>query len=243
MLELTIRFYEELNDFLPRDRRKREFRVELRQPSSVKDLIESLGVPHVEVDLILVDGRSVGFDHLIEGGERISVYPVFESIDITEVQHLRPRPLRKPRFVLDVHLGWLARRLRLLGFDCLYEREADDRRLAELSSRQDRILLTRDRGLLKRKQVTRGYCVRSTDPAEQIPELMDRLELRRWVRPFGRCPVCNGELDEVPAEQVAGEVPPESYRHFDRFWRCRDCQQVYWKGSHVEEIEEWLEGL
>ena len=237
---LTIRFYEELNDFLLPDKRKREFTVPLHNRRSIKDLIESLGVPHVEVDLILVDGHSVGFDHLVHDGERISVYPVFESLDITGVQHLRPRPLRRPRFVLDVHLGWLARRLRLLGFDCLYERDMGDDDLARLSSEQNRILLTRDRGLLKRNFVTRGYCVRSTDPAEQLRELLERLDLNRWIEPFGRCSLCNGTLHEVPTEDVAGDVPPKSFQHFDRFWRCSDCHQVYWRGSHVKDIEKWM---
>jgi len=243
MSEVTIRFYEELNDFLPPKKRKREFTARLHQPRSVKDLIESLGVPHVEVDLILIDGQSVGFDHLVQGGERISVYPVFESLDIGDVQRLRPRPLRQPRFALDVHLGWLARRLRLLGFDCLYERDADDRDLAEWSEREDRILLTRDRELLKRKRVTRGYWVRATDPTRQVPELMERLDLSRWVRPFGRCPLCNAPLAEVSRESVEVEVPAESYARFERFWRCPDCCQVYWRGSHVEELEEWMRSL
>jgi uncharacterized protein with PIN domain len=243
MTRITMRFYEELNDFLPPERRKREFVVSLDHRTSVKDLIESMGVPHVEVDLILVDGRSVGFDHLANQARRISVYPVFESLDIAAVQHLRPSPLRNPRFVLDVHLGWLARRLRLLGFDCLYEKQADDHRLADLSSAENRILLTRDRELLKRRVVERGYWVRTTDPGRQIPEVLDRLDLREMVRPFGRCPRCNGELNEVAADEVSDLVPPESFARFDRFWRCQDCGQPYWRGSHVEALEEWMRGL
>jgi uncharacterized protein with PIN domain len=240
---ITMRFYEELNDFLPEERRKRDFQVSIECRTSVKDLIESLGVPHVEVDLILVDGQSVDFGHVVDRARRISVYPVFESLDVTEVQHLRPRPLRDPRFVLDVHLGWLARRLRLLGFDCLYEKYADDDRLARLSSGEDRILLTRDRELLKRRVVTRGYWVRSTDPWKQVPEVLDRLDLRRSIRPFGRCPTCNGRLHEVAAQEVVELVPPESFARFHRFWRCGDCGQVYWRGSHVEILEEWIRDL
>lgn len=243
MKEVTLRFYEELNDFLPPERRKRDFVVRLDHRTSVKDLIESLGVPHVEIDLILVDGRSVGFGHIVEDGQRISVYPVFESLDVTDAQHLRPRPLRDPRFVLDVHLGWLARRLRMLGFDCLYEKNADDDHLAEVSARQHRILLTRDRGLLKRSIVTHGYCVRATDPESQVPEVLDRLDLRRWIRPFGRCPLCNGVLEKVAAEEVEGEVPKESFERFDEFWRCPDCGQPYWRGSHVDVLEDWMREL
>lgn len=243
MPRITLRFYEELNDFLPPGRRKRDFTVELERRASVKDLIESLGVPHVEVDLILVDGRSVGFGHLLDRPARVSVYPMFESIDVGEVQRLRPRPLRRTRFVLDVHLGWLARRLRLLGFDCLYEKDADDERLAALSAEDDRTLLTRDKELLKRNRVSRGYWVRSTDPQRQVPEVLDRLDLREAIRPFGRCPRCNSVLEEADPASVAEAVPPESYARFDRFRRCPGCGQVYWRGRHVEEIEAWIRTL
>lgn len=243
MPQITLRFYEELNDFLPVERRKQDFTVPLEYRTSVKDLIESLGVPHVEVDLILVDGESVGFAHIVDRAQRIAVYPVFESLDIGDVQHLRPRPLRVPRFVLDVHLGWLARRLRMLGFDCLYEKDADDDRLARSSATDGRTLLTRDRELLKRKAVKRGYWVRATDPAEQVPEVLERLDLHRAIRPFGRCPRCNGLLEEVDAPEVEDRVPPESFAAFDRFWRCADCGQPYWRGSHVEILEEWMRRL
>jgi uncharacterized protein with PIN domain len=243
VLQVTLRFYEELNDFLPEERRKRDFTVQLESRTSVKDLIESLGVPHVEVDLILADGESVGFGHIVEQTQRIAVYPVFESLDIGEVQHLRPRPLRVPRFVLDVHLGWLARRLRMLGFDCLYENDAGDDRLAQLSADEGRILLTRDRELLKRKVVTRGSWVRATDPAQQVTEILDRLDLRGAIRPFGRCPRCNGTLEEVDAAEVEDRVPAESFAAFDRFWRCAACGRPYWRGSHVETLEEWMRGL
>ena len=161
---VTFRFYEELNDFLPPDRRKIAFDYTFNGTPSVKDCIEAIGVPHPEVDLIIVDDVSVGFDHLLNGGERVAVYPMFERVDITPLTKLRPNPLREPRFVLDVHLGKLARYLRLLGFDTIYDRDYVDATIAAISRRERRVLLTRDKGLLKRKEVTRGYWLRNIQP-------------------------------------------------------------------------------
>lgn len=156
MSQVTIRCYAELNDFLPRQRRYRSFTHPWPGRTSIKDLIESLGIPHTEIDLILVNGKSVDFSYLVQPGDRISVYPVFESIDITPLVRVRPRPLREPRFVLDTHLGKLASYLRLLGFDTVYQNDADDATLARISATEHRILLTQDRGLLKRRLVTHG---------------------------------------------------------------------------------------
>ena len=155
--EAEFRFYEELNDFLPLARRKVDFSCEFAGTPAVVDLVEAIGVPHTEVDLILVDGTSVGFGHRLCGGERVAVYPVFELLDISPLNHLRPEPLREPCFVLDVHLGRLARYLRLLGFDVLYETDYEDAQIAAISCAEGRIVLTRDKGLLKRGAVQRGY--------------------------------------------------------------------------------------
>ena len=169
---IQIRFYEELNDFLPPAQRKICFQHPLKQPGSIKDLIEALGVPHTEIDLILVNGHSVDFNYPVQDGDRISVYPVFESLDITPVTRLRPAPLRIIRFVLDTHLGRLAAYLRLFGFDTLYRNDYDDPTLADISVKQHRILLTRDKQLLMRKQISHGYYLRATQPRKQLLEVI-----------------------------------------------------------------------
>src|SRR5687767_9828609 len=156
-----FRFYEELNDFLAPERRKRDFTIEVDRARSVKDAIESAGVPHTEVDLILVDGVSVDFTHLLRGGERVAVYPMFERLDIAPLLRLRPLPLRDPRFVADTHLGKLARHLRMAGFDTEWGNDWDDDRFVALSAAQRRTILTRDKGMLRRREVERGYFVRS----------------------------------------------------------------------------------
>jgi uncharacterized protein with PIN domain len=231
-----FRFYEELNDYLPPERRKRSFTGAIGQARSVKDAIEALGVPHTEIDLILVDGRSVGFDHLLRGGERVAVYPMFERFDITPIHRLRPKPLRKPRFVTDVHLGALARYLRLLGFDTIYRNDLADAELAQLTATQRRILLTRDVGLLKRKSVARGHWLRSRDPDAQLDEVVRALQLQRLLRPFTRCMGCNGRLAHVSRATVRDSVPDGVYRRFRAFLRCRRCRRVYWRGTHFQRL-------
>ena len=195
--QITIRFYEELNDFLPPDRHKRDFDVEMQKARSVKDLIESIGVPHTEIDLIIVDGESVDLSYQVQSGDHISVYPVFESLDISPLNHCQPEPLRDTGFILDVHLGRLAAYLRMLGFDTLYQNNYDDPELAEISASEHRILLTCDRKLLMRKQITRGYFVRSRLPRQQMLEVLSRFDLFDNQKPFTRCMSCNGKTYAV----------------------------------------------
>jgi uncharacterized protein len=238
--QVTIRFYEELNDFLPHARRRRDFAHAFRESGSIKDLIESLGVPHTEIDLILVNGQSVGFDYQVRDGDRISVYPVFESLDIGPVTRLRPRPLREPRFVLDAHLGRLAAYLRLLGFDCLYRNDYQDTRLARISVDEQRILLTRDRRLLMQKQITRGYYVRAHLPREQLGEVVARFDLGTLQKPFSRCLHCNGMIHPVAKAAVAERLPPRTRQYYDAFWQCEACGKIYWKGSHYHRMQELI---
>jgi uncharacterized protein with PIN domain len=232
-----FRFYEELNDYLPPALRKRSFTRAVSGTPSVKDAIEAIGVPHTEIDLILVDGRSVRFDHRVRGGERIAVYPVFERFDITPLHRLRPKPLRNPRFVADVHLGTLARYLRLLGFDTVYRNDLTDPELARLAAQQRRILLTRDVGLLKRKVVTRGHWLRAHVPERQLEEVAAALQLRRLIRPFTRCLECNGQLAPKDRSGVRDQVPARVFRRFRTFVRCGHCGRVYWRGTHFQRLQ------
>ena len=243
MQRATFRFYEELNDFLPPERRRRAFTHAFDGTPSVKDQVEALGVPHTEVDLILVDGEPVGFERLLRGGERVAVYPMFETLDISPVTRLRPAPLRVPRFVLDVHLRTLARRLRMLGFDALWPGDVPDERLAGISITERRILLTRDRGLLKRRAVRRGYCPRSSDPHQQVRDVVRRFDLGRLARPFSRCIACNAELVSARREEIEGAVPDGVTRRHRRFSRCPACGRTYWPGSHHERMSALVADL
>lgn len=200
-------------------------------------------MPHTEIDLILVDGRSVRFDRKLSGGERVAVYPEFERFDISPLHRLRPKPLRTPRFVADVHLGTLARFLRLLGFDTRYGNRLDDAELAAITSREKRILLTRDVGLLKRKAVVRGHWLRSRDPEQQLAEVVDALHLKRMLKPFTRCMACNGELVPIARTDAGDRVPPLAYRRFRSFKECRDCRRVYWRGTHFVRLRRLVRRL
>ena len=239
-----FRFYEELNDFLASDRKKRDIELVFSGRDTIKDMIESLGIPHTEVDLILVNGESVDFSYIVQDRDRVSVYPVFESIDITPLVRLRPAPLRRPRFVLDTHLGKLAKYLRMLGFDSLYGNDMEDGTLVELScAGEGRTLLTRDIGLLKRKRITNGYFVRETHPRLQAREILERFDLKRMIRPFRLCIHCNGKLRPVDREEAAQMVPAGVLRDFADFVMCDDCRHIYWKGSHYDRMANFIQEL
>lgn len=243
MSTARFRFYEELNDFLPPERRKIVFEHEFRHRGSIKDMIEALGVPHTEVELILVNGESVGFDYIVRDGDRVSVYPTFESVDISPQLKVRPAPLRISRFVLDTHLGTLARYLRLCGFDTLYRNDYDDVELAHISAAEKRILLTRDRGALKRKIVTHGYFIRNDKPRLQLDEVFSRFDLYNAVRPFKRCARCNGLLHEVEKAEIAGRIEPATRRYYEAFRACSGCGRVYWRGSHFAHIRRLIHSV
>jgi len=232
MYTVELRFYEELNDFLPKERRRLPFTVGFADPRSVKDLIEAVGVPHTEIDLILVNGESVGFAQPVRDGDRISVYPKFEALDIHAASRLGRPPLRDCRFIADVHLGKLVRRLRLLGFDCTTDRAWDDPELARRSVAEERILLTRDRDLLKRAIVTHGIYLHSDQPDRQLQEVLRRLDLYRVVQPFARCLDCNAQLAAVAKEAVRELIPLWTYQYTDEYFQCTGCRKVYWKGTH-----------
>ena len=239
----TIRFYANLNDLLPPHRRRTAFSHDITLHTSIKDLIESFSVPHTEVDLILVNGESVDFAYLVRDNDRISVYPPFKSIDISATTRVRPPALNDARFILDVHLGKLAAFLRLLGFDVLYENEGDDEDLAQISADQNRIMLTRDRGLLMRNAVVYGYCVRATDPRQQLLELIERFDLLSQIKPFERCLRCNELLKSVDKESILHRLPPKVRDSHHEFHICRRCDQIYWPGTHYEKMQDFINAV
>ncbi|HKW80877.1 MAG TPA: Mut7-C RNAse domain-containing protein [Casimicrobiaceae bacterium] len=236
----TFRFYEELNDLLRAELRKRAFDYAFIGSPAVKDAIEAIGVPHTEVDLVLIDGESVGFGRHLRDGNRVAVYPAFERLDIASLTRLRPRPLRRSRFVLDVHLGTLARYLRLLGFDTLYRNDYDDAEIVRVAHDQGRIVLTRDRGLLKHRAVTRGRWIRSTQPSAQLRETLAAFDLAGNLRPFTRCAVCNGSLLRIDPRLAARLVPARVRERHSDFARCASCRRVYWPGTHIARIRAAL---
>jgi uncharacterized protein with PIN domain len=239
----SVRFYAELNDHLPPHWQYQTLEKEFFVPVSVKDTIESFGVPHTEVDLVLVNGESSDFARLVRDGDRVAVYPIFESLDITPELRVRPKALREPKFVLDVHLGRLAAYLRMLGFDSDYRNCAGDAELVRISADEERILLTRDRGLLKHSAVSRGYWLRQTDSRRQAAEVVTRFDLARSLRPFTRCMACNEPLRPVSKAEVHKRVPPRIAARHEEFRECPACRRVYWEGSHYQRMQRWMEEL
>lgn len=238
---VSIRFYEELNDFLPLERRKQEFSLSVKGSPSVKHLTESLGVPHTAVDLILVNGKSVPFTYTLQDGDLISVYPAFEAFDISTVSKLREKPLRTLKFILDIHLGKLSKYLRLLGFDSLYRNDYKDREIVNLSLADNRIILTRDKGLLKIKEVVRGYWVRNTNPERQLKEILKRFDLKTLITPFSICMMCNGKIERIDKKEIRERIDQPIFSRFDEFFFCKDCGKIYWKGSHYKSMIKFID--
>ncbi|TFW09313.1 twitching motility protein PilT [Oxalobacteraceae bacterium OM1] len=236
MVIVNFRFYSVLNNFLAPWLRQRGFDQRCAQDASVKHMIEALGVPHTEVELILVDGRPAGFGHRLVHGERVSVFPAFAEFELDDVPPLRPPLQGRPRFIADAHLGQLARQLRMLGFDALYRNDYSDAEVARIAAEEGRVVLTRDRDLLIRKEIVHGCYLHAIDGDEQVAEVISRYRLQQAVRAFSRCLTCNGELRSVPKAEVEDRVPPHSHAHYERFFECSDCAQVYWEGSHVQRM-------
>jgi len=241
--KILLRFYEELNDFLPKEKRKVRFEHLYIDRASIKDVIESLGVPHTEVDLILVKGNSFGFDYLISDGDDISIYPVFESMDITDLQHLRPKPLRNPKFIADVHLGKLTRYLRMMGFDVLYKNNFEDDEIVNLSLTEKRSILTKDRGILKCSKVTHGYWIRNKQVRAQVEEVIKRFDLKKIIKEFSRCIDCNSLLIKTNKDEILNELPPKVAGYQEEFYRCPECKKNYWKGTHHQKMLKFIQSI
>ena len=236
MVSATFRFYEELNDFLAPQRRRQEFTCRCARAATVKHMIEALGVPHTEVELILVNGESVNFDRLIHDCDRVTVYPKFEALDISPLLRVRAHPLRTTKFVADAHLGGLARLLRMAGFDTLYDNNYQDDEIERIAAEQDRIVLTRDRELLKRRGVSHGCYVRALKSRQQLAEIFDRLDLHRSVHPFTLCLSCNTPLRPVDKQAVFDRLPDRVRSLYNRFSTCDSCHGIFWEGSHWERM-------
>lgn len=239
----TFRFYAELVDFLPRHLRRGECIYRFNGRPAVKDAIEAQGIPHTEVDLIVLNGKSAGFRHPLHDGDRVAVYPVFEQFDISPVVRLRDAPLRQTAFILDVHLGKLARILRLLGFDALYRTDYDDPEIIRIALAEHRIILTRDRRLLYDRRITHGCWLHSTWSEEQAREVVRRFQLEDHVRRFFRCPACNGRINAVEKDAVLDRLEPLTKKYYTEFFMCEACGKIYWKGSHFDRLVNKLDAI
>lgn len=236
-----FQFYGELNDFLLNCYKNLPIQYDFDGKPSIKDSIEALGVPHTEVDLILVNKKSVDFDYHLQNGDQFSIYPVFNDVNISNKVRLRDKPV--PRFIVDVNLGKLVKHLRMCSFDAIYSNSYTDHDIAQLAYTENRIVLTRDRRLLKQKIITHGYWLRSTDPIKQIYEVISRFNLVPMIKPFNRCLECNNLITPVNKEEILDQLEPKTIQYFDEFYRCKGCKRIYWKGSHFEQMSKFLDKI
>lgn len=225
-------FHAELNDFLASEQRDVVFEQAFGSTDTLKHVIESIGVPHTEIGWIEVNGTRADLATQARYSSVLNIFPPE-----------KPVPLTNACFVADGHVGRLAAYLRMLGFDTWYERNADDPLLAAVSRDQNRLLLTRDVGLLKRRDVTKGYCVRSDKPHEQLREVVTRFGLRERISPFARCMDCNGQLLPVPKHEVEPLLPPHTRETKQEFSRCAVCGKIFWRGSHHTRMLHWIDAL
>ena len=212
--------------------------VTFKGVQSAKHLIESMGIPHTEIAGLQVNGTWQSLDYHPQDGERLYVVPVGGGS-----QGAAPYPGDSPRFVLDNHLGKLATYLRLLGFDCFYDQQLEDEALARLSAEQTRVLLSRDRGLLMRRQVTYGCWVASKTPLDQVRLVLARYRLYDQVNPFSRCLRCNHPLEPVSKAEIQHRLLPLTKKYYEEFYLCRGCGQIYWPGSHYQHLEQVIAEL
>jgi hypothetical protein len=234
---ITVRCFAELNDFLPPVRRQVPFTISVKEPVTVGEAILGLGIPLSEVDLVTVRGQPARRGYRLRDGDRISVYPAFETFDISTLQTIQKQPIRITRFILDAHLGKLARYLRMLGFDSLYRNDYGDDEIVEIASGEIRIILTRDKLLLRSPRVLHGYYVRATEKHSQLVEVVEKFDLYSQFQSFTRCMTCNSELMSIRKEGFRNRIPEEVFRNFDEFSWCRRCDKIFWKGSHFERME------
>lgn len=235
----TARFYfhGSLNDFLRPYKRNMQISYTFPGNPAVKDSIEALGVPHLEVCQVQVNGKTVQLTYQLQDKDEVQVYP-FDGRE-----EALTAGIAAYRFVLDVQLGTLARALRMLGFDTVYDTTLTDKAIAGIAAAEQRIVLTRDVNLLKHKAIPFGYWLRSQHTEAQLAEVSRRFGLAEQMRPFTRCLVCNGEFVPVSKQQVLDQLPPKTRLYFEEFYQCATCARVYWKGSHYERMLELVQRL
>lgn len=231
-----FRFYAELNDFLPPIQRQQVISYRFNGHPGIKDPIEALGVPHTEVEVILINGQPKDFSYQLKSADQVAVYPKFKRLDLIEFPRLRADRSNPVQFIVDVNLGKLAKLLRLLGFDSLYCNHFQDSVIVATAVAEQRIILTRDRHLLFAKQIEHGYWIRAVEAKKQAHEVLNHFELHAAIQPFSRCLTCNGLLAAVPKASIIEQLEPKTKQYYDTFYQCTLCQKIYWEGSHLDHM-------
>ncbi|TDO72687.1 hypothetical protein DFR79_1433 [Halanaerobium saccharolyticum] len=249
--KIKFRFYSYLNDFIKAESQKnlkltdeRYYVHHYRGRQTIKDRIESIGVPHPEVTLILNNSQAVDFSYLVQPGDFFSIYPHLYNFELPEEIKLLTEYPEKPKFILDVHLGRLARYLRRFGFDTAYRNDYQDREIVDQAVSEKRIILSRDRGLLMRKRVKWAKFIWNDDPKKQLEEVFARFQLAQYYHgQESRCVDCNSKLVDIDKEEIIERLEPKTKKYFQDFKYCPSCDKIYWRGSHYEKTEKMLTEL
>lgn len=240
MLKAIFRFYEELNDFLPELKKKIDFEVEFKERRPVKTFIDDFGIPQTEIDLILLNGKSVDFDILLRDGDRVSVYPVFESLNIKNITVLRKNPLRDLKFIADIDLEDIVQYMRLLGFDICFDLFFTTNEIIEKSENEKRIILTKTPELLKSKGVTHGIWIRPGSTVDQINQIIDGLDIKDLIKPFSRCLCCNDLMENRRTEQTIDNVSSKTGIICGKYLLCKSCNQPNGEKAHFFRVKEMI---
>ena len=187
-----------------------------------------------------MNNNSVAFNYPIQKADQIVVYPAFLNIPIHEISKVRVEYPDEFRFILDVHLGKLARYLRLAGFDCLYSNSFEDDYIIATANKERRIILTRDKGILFNGKVKLGAFVRAIQPNLQFEEILERFQLRNRMAPFTRCMECNGKIKRISKSTIREQLPTATKKYFNRFFQCEQCKKIYWEGNHYLEMRKYI---
>ncbi|MEJ5257488.1 MAG: Mut7-C RNAse domain-containing protein [Fervidobacterium sp.] len=236
-IRISITFFGSLTDLS----KARMIELEPGVNQTIKDCIERLGVPHTEVYFITLNGKFVKFDKIVENGEMYFVYPD-SDLEIPEEYILTPKYEGEPKFILDIHLGGLARYLRMLGIYADFG-IIEDEKIIEKARNEDLIILTKDRMMLKNSEVKYGYIVRSDEPKQQLIEVSRRYKLKNWFNPFKRCILCNGKLLPIEKSKILDKIPEKVKEMYDEFSICSGCEKIYWGGTHYEKMNRFIEEI
>ncbi len=239
---ISIRFYSVLNQLLAKNKKYSDT-IEIKPGQTVKDLIESFGIPHTEIGLILSNSEIVDFSYQLNNQDRITVFPKFFQLDVSSINKLGPDTPSDIKFIADVHLGKLAKHLRMLGFDCIWENNYDDLTIIELSTKENRIILTRDKGILKFAKVKYGYLIKSHNHFEQLVEIVERYDLINKINPFSKCIECNTSTKIIDKNKIIDRLEPKTKKYFFNFKICPKCNRIYWNGSHSEKMNKIIQQL
>jgi hypothetical protein len=241
MSRATLVFHEGLKDLLTSDHTTGRISYFLKRRASVKDVIESLGPPHTEIGLIVANNQYQDFSYQLRTGDMVDIYPHHPPVDVTQNSLLYPEPLPEITFIVDVNVGKLARLLRMLGFDTAYHWTWQDSTIANIAALEKRIVLTKDRGLLKRKKVQWGRLLRAETPVRQLREIRSFFGLSSPYAVFTRCLRCNTLLAPVDKQEIMHRLEPKTKKYFHHFQICPHCQRIYWRGSHHEKMRQYIQ--